>query len=273
MKHRFNRITNSLIVFLLLMFLNTIINGQGITNYYDGPYIDHEGSNLRIRWVEEGYNKDTLIPMKEAVVFERPGLPKVELSDLAIPPTSQWEYDYVNHFIALSDLHGQFDIFIELLRKYQVINENREWIFGSNHLIITGDHFSRGDKVMEILWFLFHLEKQAAKEGGHVHVLLGNHELMTLNNDLRYMNRKYAYTAGVLQIRYDKLFSDKSVLGQWLKSKNVAIIVNDFLFIHGGISEKVMDKNLTVNDINICFKDKIMTGNPDIIYRDIGWER
>ncbi len=268
MKLRFNRITNFFIVSLLLIFLNNNINGQGITNYYDGPYIDYEGNDLRIRWVEKGFNRDTLIPMKEATIFERSGLPKVDLSDLTIAPATQWEYDYVNHFIALSDLHGQFDIFIELLKKHQVISENREWIFGSNHLIITGDHFSRGDKVMEILWFLFHLEKQAAKEGGHVHVLLGNHELMTLNNDLRYMNRKYAYTAGVLQIRYDHLFSDKSVLGQWLKSKNVSIIVNDFLFIHGGISEKVMDKNLTVNDINIYFKDKIMTGNPDIIYRD-----
>ncbi|MBK8669693.1 MAG: hypothetical protein IPN89_09590 [Saprospiraceae bacterium] len=42
---------------------------------------------------------------------------------------------------------------------------------------------------------MFQLEKQAAVAGGKVHVMLGNHELMTLNNDLRYLNVKYSYTS------------------------------------------------------------------------------
>ena len=45
--------------------------------------------------------------------------------------------------------------------------------------------------VTEVLWHLFGLEKQAAKAGGMVHVLLGNHEIMVLRNNLIEINEKY----------------------------------------------------------------------------------
>ncbi|HMQ08393.1 MAG TPA: metallophosphoesterase [Saprospiraceae bacterium] len=271
MKIHFKLSMHVVIISLYISFC-TLIYGQttprGDYNYNDGPYISIVGDSIHLYWIEAGNRKDSVVHNDDAGAFERPGLPFVDLSDLEVLDDEEWEFPYVNQFIALSDLHGQFDIFTRLLKSHGVVNENLNWIYGSNHLIITGDHFSRGEQVMDILWLLFKLEKEAARAGGKVHTMLGNHELMTLNNDLRYMNKKYYYTSGVLQIRYDQLFSESTVLGKWLRKKNVVITVNDILFVHGGISRKVIDRGLTINEINRVFKEVIMVANPDQIYFD-----
>ena len=63
---------------------------------------------------------------------------------------------------------------------------------------MLGDVFDRGPNHLEILWLLYQLEAEAARAGGGVHLVLGNHEAMVLNGDLRYLNAKYADTARVL---------------------------------------------------------------------------
>ncbi len=227
-------------------------------DYHDGPYIDHLGDSLRIRWIEQGVAKDTSLVAATAQRFERPGLPSVDLSDLRIPLETEWKFFDAPTLLALSDLHGQFDIFLRLLLANGVIDAQRNWQFGQNHLIITGDHFSRGDQVMDILWLLFQLEKQASLAGGKVHVLLGNHELMTLNNDLRYLNRKYAYTAGGFRQMYPDLFGPHSILGQWLRQKPVIVAVNDILFVHGGLSPTMMQAGMEPEQINAYFRQTIL---------------
>ncbi|MCK7530014.1 MAG: hypothetical protein MZV63_02625 [Marinilabiliales bacterium] len=72
-----------------------------------------------------------------------------------------------------------------------IIDRNLNWKFGRGHLVYLGDAHDRGDMVTEILWHLFSLERQAAKAGGMVHFVLGNHELMVLDGDLRFINPKY----------------------------------------------------------------------------------
>ncbi len=222
-------------VFLLIL-INKSTFGQNSNHLFnDGPYIEFRNDSLKIQWIENGQKRDTLILAADATTFNRPGLPFVSFKYIVKPTIKEWEYDNVGTFYAMSDLHGQFDIFVDLLKSNNIVNDRLDWNFGTNHLIITGDHFSRGDKVMEILWLLYKLDQQASQAGGHVHVMLGNHEMMTLNNDLRYLNRKYAYTSGVLGTMYGNLFSSNSVLGAWLRSKHVVLNINDIIFVHGGL--------------------------------------
>jgi len=159
---------------------------------------------------------------------------------------------------ALSDFHGKYDLMIELLTNNNIIDENKHWVFGTGHFVITGDIFDRGDKVTEILWFLYDLEQQAKKAGGEIHLTLGNHEVMILNGDLRYLHPKYIETAKKLNKPFEQLFSKRSVLGNWLRSKPVLVKVNNMLFAHGGFHPSLATDNHSIEEINNVFKANLV---------------
>ena len=231
---------------------------QSKKNYYDGPYINIVGDSIKIKWIDMGTPHDSVILKSAAGIFNKPNLPVVDLTKLDIVDEEIWEFDNIKKFVVISDLHGQYDTLISLLKIHEVIDKDGNWNFADNHLIVAGDHFSRGDKVLDILWFMFKLEKQAQTAGGKVHILLGNHEVMTMNNDLRYLNVKYAYTAGALQTQYYEFFSTSSVLGNWLRKKNIIVTINDNLIVHGGISQKIVDAKISAQEINHLFKNTIL---------------
>jgi hypothetical protein len=158
---------------------------------------------------------------------------------------------------AMSDFHGQFKLATTILHKNGVIDSNNHWSFGKGHFVITGDIFDRGPKVTDLLWFIFNLEKEAELAGGKVHYLLGNHEFMVLHKDLRYLNEKYIQTEKSLDMSYDQIFNNQSVLGRWLRSKSTVVQINDFIFLHGGLSKKFVDLKYTLDETNDFFRNTI----------------
>ncbi len=102
----------------------------------------------------------------------------------------------------ITDIHGEYNIYIDLLKAAGIIDRNLNWKFGKGHLVVLGDIFDRGSMVNEVLWHLFGLEKQAEKAGGMVHVLLGNHEFLVLRKDLSFINEKYKEDEAISGIRY-----------------------------------------------------------------------
>jgi hypothetical protein len=164
---------------------------------------------------------------------------------------------------ALSDFHGKYDLMIELLTNNNIIDENQKWSFGKGHFVITGDIFDRGDKVTEILWFLYDLEQQAQKAGGDIHLTLGNHEVMVLNGDLRYLHPKYVETARQLNKPFEKLFEPNSIIGNWLRSKPVLVKVNNMLFAHGGFHPSLATEQRSLIEINTVFKDSLIKAELD----------
>jgi hypothetical protein len=100
--------------------------------------------------------------------------------------------------IAISDIEGNFAAFRDFLINNGVINNENQWVFGSGHLVLNGDFFDRGLNVTECLWFIYHLEQEAVKNGGYVHFILGNHEIMNMNDDIRYVRNKYTETSKFL---------------------------------------------------------------------------
>lgn len=164
---------------------------------------------------------------------------------------------------ALSDFHGKYDLMIELLSNNNIIDENKNWAFGKGHFVITGDIFDRGDKVTEILWFLYDLEQQAKKAGGEIHLTLGNHEVMVLNGDLRYLHPKYIETAEKLNKPFEKLFTKDSIIGNWLRSKSVLVKVNNMLFAHGGFHPSLATEKRSLVEINTVFKNSLVKSELD----------
>ena len=167
-------------------------------------------------------------------------------------------FNNVNKIVALSDIHGQYDLLIKLLINNKIIDEDLIWIFGEGHFVIVGDVFDRGDQVNEVLWFLYDLEIQAKKKGGTVHILLGNHEYMVFQNDLRYIHSKYHKTPFLLGIEYKELYGKNTVIGKWLRSKPTIIKINDIMFTHAGISREFFSSvNFDLDKINRDMRESI----------------
>ncbi len=246
----------SIFVVFLFVYLNSVaLNAQDHNQYFDGPYISKKGKCLKIQWIENGKSKKVKIDKSSATFFEQKGLPKVDLTKLDPLPYEKAHFENIDNWIAVSDIHGQYDLFLDLLAAQKVVDQDGNWIYGSGHLVVMGDVFDRGDKVTESLWFLFDLEHQAKKAGGKVHLLLGNHELMVIHKDLRYISPKYLYTQGKLKTSYNKLFDEGTVLGDWLRTKPISITINDVAFVHGGFTKKVLEKTASIENINKLFKD------------------
>lgn len=180
----------------------------------------------------------------------------------------QFNFSGVSKIAAISDIHGQYDVMKKLFTENGIIDENMKWSFGEGHLVITGDVFDRGDQVTEILWFIYHLEAEAQNAGGRIHMLLGNHEVMILNGDVRYIHKKYRYASAISKKMYTYLYGKESVLGDWLRSKPVTVSINDIVFLHAGFSKDVIDMNISIEDINHTFHDKLIDAGPEVIHQD-----
>ena len=152
--------------------------------------------------------------------------------------------------VAISDIEGNFQSFAKLLIKGGVIDKYLKWVFEDGHLIILGDCFDRGESVVECLWLIYSLEEQAKKEGGHVHFILGNHEIMNMNGDWRYAHPKYAAGNTNRFSANTALYDANNELWRWIRTKNIIEKIGPVLFVHGGISPSVLAMELSIEDIN-----------------------
>lgn len=217
---------------LLFIFSITIVFSQekkqyDISTLNDGPFIFIEQDKLIQKEIIHGE------------VFTK-NLPLNDYKTTFTPEAST--YKNVSKVAALSDIHGQYELAITLLKNNKVIDKKLNWKFGKGHLVIAGDIFDRGPKVHETLLLIYKLEQQAKKKGGQVHFLLGNHEYMVLHKDLRYIHKKYKAVSKLLNLSYDELYGENTVLGRWLRSKATIIKINKDYFVHGGVSKDFITK-------------------------------
>ncbi|MBI4478980.1 MAG: metallophosphoesterase [Acidobacteria bacterium] len=96
----------------------------------------------------------------------------------------------VQRIVAIGDVHGDYQQLVALLRQARLIDQKNRWIGGTTHLVQLGDVPDRGTESRKSIELLMSLEKEAAKAGGHVHALIGNHEAMNMYGDLRYVPPK-----------------------------------------------------------------------------------
>lgn len=144
------------------------------------------------------------------------------------------ENDY-NKIFVISDLHGQYDLFLKLLEK---INLKREDL-----LVIMGDICDRGEKSYEIYMKCMKM----IKLGYNLKFILGNHEdmlLEDLENDypLRYetefsiyRNSKYFNKKSMEEWYEENFFKEIKWLVKWLKNCPLIISGNESIFVHAGL--------------------------------------
>lgn len=166
------------------------------------------------------------------------------------------QYETPNKLIAISDIEGNFTGFFSFLLANKVIDKNADWIFGNGHLVLNGDFIDRGKEVTQVLWLIYSLENKARLKGGKVHYILGNHEIMNLYGDVSYNDFKYMEIAKRIskQNDWDKglryLYSNKSEIGKWLRSKNIVEKIGNNIFVHGGLNTFHLRGKYTINELN-----------------------
>jgi hypothetical protein len=92
----------------------------------------------------------------------------------------------VARVVVIGDLHGDYAKFRDILAQAGLINARGAWRGGATHLVQLGDVPDRAPDTRRILDLLIRLEPQARRAGGQVHALIGNHEAMNMEGDLRY---------------------------------------------------------------------------------------
>ena len=200
-----------------------------------------------------------------------------------------WKFSGINRVVAVSDVHGAYDAMVSTFKEAGVIDDSLGWSGDETHLVITGDILDRGPGSRQIMDLIMRLEREAVRAGGQVHQLLGNHEVMNLIGDVRYVadseyaafaddesaqEREYWYRQFkkeqaadadevTLRAEFDQLappgffghrraFRGDGLYGKWLLQKPLMIVINDTAFVHGGAPSYIAEHGLA--GVNVTLK-------------------
>jgi hypothetical protein len=92
----------------------------------------------------------------------------------------------VGRIVAIGDLHGNHAGFKRILREAGILDARGHWCARDTHLVQLGDILGRGGEPGKIFKLLKRLEAEAPEFGSRVHVLLGNHEAMSMSGLILY---------------------------------------------------------------------------------------
>lgn len=192
-------------------------------------------------------------------------------------PQPQAHLPPAERVVVVADVHGAYAELIALLRATGLVDDALRWSGGETRLVSLGDLLDRGAESRRVLDLLMRLEEDAPQSGGAVHVLLGNHEVMNLFGDLRYVapgefaafaaeeseaDRAAALArfraridageedaaAGFEQLyppgyfAHRRAFGADGRYGRWLLSRPSVLVIGDTAFIHGGLSAPMVEQ-------------------------------
>lgn len=191
----------------------------------------------------------------------------------------QWQFSGVERVVAVGDVHGAYDELVTILQESDLIDDELKWIGGGTHLVMLGDIADRGPRPRDCFDLVIRLQQEAGVAGGRLHFLLGNHEIMNLVGDLRYVaDEDFASYEGTedeaerkreirRQMRYAKAhnldprrrraqirtafpdgyfarhfaLSPTGRYGRWLLDQQILIRINGVVYVHGGLPAGLVD--------------------------------
>ncbi len=193
----------------------------------------------------------------------------VALAPQPVPAASQCEWNDIERVVAIGDVHGAYERFVEILKATGIVDNDLRWAGGRTHVVQLGDILDRGDDSRKALDLIRRLERPAQAAGGALHALIGNHEVARMLGDLRLVapgeyaaftrsdsvttREGYLKSLGSAAGDRDQLlkqmplgfvemrqaFGRDGDYGRWLRQLPVAVNIDGLLFVHGGISPAV----------------------------------
>lgn len=105
----------------------------------------------------------------------------------AATSTTAWGAGDASRIVAVGDVHGDLDRFIDVLSMAGLVDDKQHWSGGNAQLVQLGDVTDRGSKSPLVIDFLIGLEREARRANGHVWCLIGNHEAMRMQGNLSHV--------------------------------------------------------------------------------------
>ena len=152
--------------------------------------------------------------------------------------------------VAIGDLHGDLAATRRALRLAGAIDESDRWIGGALVVVQTGDQLDRGDQDREVFELLERVQAEAASAGGALLMLQGNHEVMNVAADLRYVTQTSA-DAFAREGGREAAFAPGGPFARRLAQRPLLMKVGDSVFVHGGILSKHLTYGLDRMDAEV----------------------
>jgi len=140
--------------------------------------------------------------------------------------------------LALGDLHADLDNALSAMKMLGVVDDEGHWAAGEATFVQTGDLTDRGPDSGPLIDLMQRLIPEAEAAGGRVVSLLGNHEVMNLQGDLRYVDPADVATYGGAAARKAAL-GPSGDDGRFLRERDAVALVGDTVFVHGGVHPDV----------------------------------
>lgn len=173
--------------------------------------------------------------------------------------------------VVIGDIHGDIDLAIKSFKIAKLIDNNMNWIANPPNTIVVqvGDQIDscrpvsgksckdmvlEGDFVsdLDVINFFDKMNTLAKKYNGAVYNLLGNHEIMNIDGDFRYVSRKNYYDfeyTDKQNVKYTgpegryNAFKRSGPLSTHLAcSRSSVIIVGSTMFAHAGVLPLLIEK-------------------------------
>ena len=177
--------------------------------------------------------------------------------------------------VAIGDIHGDFKALHKALLKAGIVDTNGDWDRTNKNTIVIqlGDLLDRGGRgeedtdnyreEIDILQYIEHLHKQAQKFNSAFITLIGNHELMNMLGDFRYVSAKAMEGMGGEKGRR-ALFLPGGPIAKHIGCCSYGICkIGDWTFVHAGVlPQHLKDKNFSFSKVNELIR-QIMRGEID----------
>jgi len=180
-----------------------------------------------------------------------------------------------DRIIVIGDIHGDLDLAVKSFKLAGLINDQWEWIAEPKHTVVVqvGDQIDscrpimgaydctkphkedKGDD-MGVMNFFNLMHSKASFYAGAVYSLLGNHELMNVQQNFSYVSYRNLY-----QYKYDdlegidgrkKAFAPGGQVANMMAcTRNSVLIIGSNIFVHAGILPSLIDniKHSTADQI------------------------
>lgn len=204
----------------------------------------------------------------------------------------------VKRIIVIGDIHGDLKMTYSVLRLAKLIDNNNSWIGGDTVVVQVGDQVDRcryngtpcnmksatdndEGNDLKILKYFTELHRMARKVGGAVYSLAGNHELMNVKGDFRYVSYEGIHEFDNYVKENGEIIKDGDMARRWAFApgndvseflactRQMALIIGSNLFAHAGVLPKVAKKyNVTrLNQIMSMYLFDMLDKSSD--YNDI----
>uniref|UniRef100_A0A0G4FV87 Calcineurin-like phosphoesterase domain-containing protein n=1 Tax=Chromera velia CCMP2878 TaxID=1169474 RepID=A0A0G4FV87_9ALVE len=143
----------------------------------------------------------------------------------------------------MGDIHSDGRNAAKILSLAKIVDERGSWNAGDAIVVQLGDVVDRGPDTKVLYAWFRKLRKEAEDAGGRFIQLLGNHEPMQTVGMLDYVHPADTVAYGGAKQRA-QAFSETGADGKYIRNLDTAVIINQTLFVHAGLTPKFAQMGL-----------------------------